>query len=187
MQAWYFLKQAPLYQAHSGMSEGAYGLLQMGNQQRFLVLPFLPGKADLWVEVEESLRKYKRQVRLVKSPGQEELLLTKQDGWRQFLQSLDHLEMLLVKVMVIVVVKVMVKMVVKVMVVLRAKVLVKVLVKVMVLTQSASTVSTRGFCSSVTASQERLPPVMITIIIIIIALIIAIIIAVINHIPRALG
>ena len=183
MQAWYFLKQAPLYQAHSGMSEGAYGLLQMGNQQRFLVLPFLPGKADLWVEVEESLRKYKRQVRLVKSPGQEELLLTKQDGWRQFLQSLDHLEMLLVKVMVMVVVKVMVKMVVKVMVMLRAKVL----VKVMVLTQSASTVSTRGFCSSVTASQERLPPVMIIIIIIIIALIIAIIIAVITHIPRALG
>ena len=75
------------------------------------------------------MRKYKRQVRLVKSPGQEELLLTKQDGWRQFLQSLDHLEMLLVKVMVMVVVKVMVKMVVKVMVMLRAKVLVKVMVE----------------------------------------------------------
>ena len=91
MQPWYFLKQAPLYQAHSGMSEGACGLLQMGDQQRFLSLPFSPGKADLWVEVEESLRKYKGQVGLVKSPGQEELLLTKQDGWRQFLQSLDHL------------------------------------------------------------------------------------------------
>ena len=45
------------------------------------------------------MRKYKRQVRLVKSPGQEELLLTKQGGWRQFLQSLDHLEMLLVEMM----------------------------------------------------------------------------------------
>ena len=44
--------------------------------------PFLPGKVDLWVKVEESLRKDKRQVRLVKSPGQEELLLTKQGGWR---------------------------------------------------------------------------------------------------------
>ena len=69
------------------------------------------------------MRKYKRQVRLVKSPGQEELLLTKQGGWRQFLQSLDHLEML-VKVMAKVIVKVMVEMVVKV--------LTKVLVKVMV-------------------------------------------------------
>ena len=128
MQPWYFLKQAPLYQAHSGMSEGACGLLQMGNQQKFLSLPFLPGKADLWVEVEESLRKYKRQVRLVKSPGQEELLLTKQGGWRQFLQSLDHLEML-AKVMVMVIVKVMVEMVVKVMVMLHAKVLVKVMVE----------------------------------------------------------
>ena len=105
----------------------------MGNQQKFLSLPFLPGKADLWVEVEESLRKYKRQVRLVKSPGQEELLLTKQGGWRQFLQSLDHLEILakvmhlemlvklMVKVMVKVIVKVMVEMVVKVMVMLHAR------------------------------------------------------------------
>ena len=90
------------------------------------------------------MRKYKRQVRLVKSPGQEELLLTKQGGWRQFLQSLDHLEMLvkvmvkvlvkvmvkvMVKVIVKVIVKVMVEMVVKVMVMLRAKVLVKVLVE----------------------------------------------------------
>ena len=64
----------------------------------------------------------------MKSPGQEELLLTKQGGWCQFLQSLDHLEML-AKVMVKVVVKVMLEMVVKVMVMLRAKVLV---VKVMV-------------------------------------------------------
>ena len=74
------------------------------------------------------MRKYKRQVRLVKSPGQEELLLTKQGGWRQFLQSLDHLEML-AKVMVKVIVKVMVEMVVKVMVMLRAKVLIKVMVE----------------------------------------------------------
>ena len=75
------------------------------------------------------MRKYKRQVRLVKSPGQEELLLTKQGGWRQFLQSLDHLEMLLVTVIVRVIIKVMVEIVVKVMVMLRAKVLVKAMVE----------------------------------------------------------